>query len=52
MVCMCREGSGGRREWFKKSTCPKYSVNYNQITSIGKVKGREEREGNNPLTKV
>jgi len=49
---MCREGSGGRREWFKKSTCPKYSVNYNQITSIGKVKGREEREGNNPLTKV
>lgn len=44
MVCMCREGGGGRRAWFKKSTCPKYSTNYNQITRIGKAKGREGKE--------
>lgn len=42
MVWMRREGGGGRRVvWFKKSTCPKYSANYNQITSIGKAKGRK-----------
>lgn len=44
MVCTCREGGGGRRVWFLKSTCPKYSTSYNQIASVGKVEGREGKE--------
>lgn len=35
-VCVCREGGAERRAWVKKRTCPKYSLNYNEVQGKGK----------------